>query len=355
MIPNPMLFETLDVFRAISIRSENRNAMPLSDLENISLGFFCGAVDCTLLQATNYWKNAKQQGLPFSLDPRVLYRGYTVNVLQNGFCVMSQFFLAGQLKGLMTGGTDRPLSNTEKIVSGVSAGAISSVVAGPMELVMIQQQVKGGGLVSTASSLLSKGPSTVFRGTSGMMLREGIYAGGFLGFIPVAREQVQKQYPSLSADQARLVATFVAGPICSMCSHPPDTIKTCLQGDIEGGKYKNYGQAIRSVVAERGVRALWVRAAPSLACWPKLIGWLMPRPLPSIRLYRGAIRRLTHRVRMAALVPSRGRRAPHGASSANSAVFCCLTRSTPTSHHSSSRTPSRSRASRQGRRTCEVT
>ena len=105
--------------------------MPLSDLENISLGFFCGFADCTLLQSTNYWKNAQQQGLPFTLNPAVLYRGYTVNVLQNGFCVMSQFFLAGQLKKIMTGGTDRELSNTEKIVSGVSAGAISSIVAGP--------------------------------------------------------------------------------------------------------------------------------------------------------------------------------------------------------------------------------
>ena len=65
--------------------------------------------DTTLLQSTNYWKNAQQQGLPFTLNPAVLYRGYTVNVLQNGFCVMSQFFLAGQLKRVMTGGTDREL------------------------------------------------------------------------------------------------------------------------------------------------------------------------------------------------------------------------------------------------------
>ena len=27
------------------------------------------------LQPTIYWKNAAQQGLPFTADPRVLYRG----------------------------------------------------------------------------------------------------------------------------------------------------------------------------------------------------------------------------------------------------------------------------------------
>ena len=216
--------------------------------------------DCTLLQATNYWKNAKQQGLPFTLDPRVLYRGYVVNTMQNGFCVMSQFFLAGVLKNIMTGGTDRPLGNGEKIASGVGAGVISSIVAGPMELVMIQQQVKGGGLLSTAGDMVSRGPSTIWRGTTAMMAREGFYCGAFLGIIPVVREEVQKQFPDLSADQARLGATFLAGPICSMASHPPDTMKTCLQGDVEGVKFKGYGDTVRTIVKERGLPAMWAGA-----------------------------------------------------------------------------------------------
>ena len=132
----------------------------------------------------------KQQGLPFTLDPRVLYRGYVVNTMQNGFCVMSQFFLAGVLKNIMTGGTDRPLGNGEKIASGVGAGVISSIVAGPMELVMIQQQVKGGGLLRLLATW-SGGPSTIWRGTTAMMAREGFYCGAFLGIIPVVREEVQ--------------------------------------------------------------------------------------------------------------------------------------------------------------------
>ena len=46
----------------------------LSDTENSALGIVCGVTDCTLLQSTNYWKNAQQQGLPFTLNPSVLYR-----------------------------------------------------------------------------------------------------------------------------------------------------------------------------------------------------------------------------------------------------------------------------------------
>merc|ERR1719454_1165735 len=125
---------------------------------------------------------------------------------------------------------------------------------------MIQQQIKGTGLLATAGEVMSMGPGTIWRGTIGMAMREGIYAGGFLGVIPVARETVMKQYPDLSADQARLLGTMIAGPICSMLSHPPDTIKTCLQGDVEMKKFKDYGQTMRTLAAERGVASLWAGA-----------------------------------------------------------------------------------------------
>uniref|UniRef100_A0A7S1RNB3 Mitochondrial carrier protein n=1 Tax=Alexandrium catenella TaxID=2925 RepID=A0A7S1RNB3_ALECA len=229
-------------------------------MENCAIGVLCGVADCTLLQPTNYWKNAKQQGLPFTLDARKLYRGYAINTIQNGLCVMSQFFLAGVLKNAITGGIDRPLGKGETIASAIGAGAISSLFAGPAELVMIQQQVKGGGLFSTAGNLISKGPSTVFRGTIGMMYREGLYAGGFLGFIPVVREEVKKRNPGMSNDQARLAATLLAGPIMSIASHPPDTLKTCLQGDIERSRYTTYRQAAKVLISERGISTLWAGA-----------------------------------------------------------------------------------------------
>ena len=68
---------------------------------------------------------------------------------------------------------------------------------------------------------------------------------------------MQRRYPGMTTDQARLCATFVAGPICSFSSHPPDTLKTVLQGDIERSRYSSYTQAARSIVAERGATALW--------------------------------------------------------------------------------------------------
>lgn len=89
------------------------------------------------------------------------------------------------------------------------------------------------------------------------MAREGIFCGGYLGIMPVVREAIQERYPTMHADQARLCATVVAGPICSFLSHPPDTIKTVLQGDLDGRSYRTYAQATRKIVSERGPAALW--------------------------------------------------------------------------------------------------
>ena len=78
--------------------------MPLTDAENVLIGAICGTADTTLLQSTNYWKNAQQQRLPFTMDPRVLYRGYTANVINNGFCVASQFFFNGVVRTALAHG-----------------------------------------------------------------------------------------------------------------------------------------------------------------------------------------------------------------------------------------------------------
>ena len=71
------------------------------------------------------------------------------------------------------------------------------------------------------------------------------YAGGYLGVMPVARQYVQDNYKdSIGAtpDLARFSAAMMFTPFVSVLSHPPDTIKTCLQGDVEQTTYKGYMQ-----------------------------------------------------------------------------------------------------------------
>ena len=56
-------------------------SLHLSDTQNAVLGAMAGVMEVSCMQSLNYWKNAKQQGLPFTLDPRITYRGYVSNCL----------------------------------------------------------------------------------------------------------------------------------------------------------------------------------------------------------------------------------------------------------------------------------
>ena len=106
-----------------------KQVKPLSDVENIGFGLLCGFTDVALFQPMNYWKNAVQQSLPFTLNPSLLYRGVAANLANNSFCVGAQFWLNGVWRKMITGGVNRDLSNIEKVGGGVFAGAASSVAA----------------------------------------------------------------------------------------------------------------------------------------------------------------------------------------------------------------------------------
>eukprot|EP00965_Chrysotila_dentata_P164418 5429077-Pleurochrysis_carterae.AAC.2 len=77
-------------------------------------------------------KNASQQRLPFTVDPRVLYRGLSMSVLNMSVLSGVQFPITGFASKLVTGGSDRKLTSAEKIAAGFMGGATSGIICAPM-------------------------------------------------------------------------------------------------------------------------------------------------------------------------------------------------------------------------------
>ena len=125
----------------------------LSPTQNTILGCVAGAIEVTSLQSFLYCKNATQQGIPLTLDPRKLYRGYTMSL--TNMCVLTavQFPLTNFVTGLVTGGKPRKLSDGEMLFAGFGGGALSGFLCSPMELVMIQQQRFGTSLLATPAKV----------------------------------------------------------------------------------------------------------------------------------------------------------------------------------------------------------
>ena len=72
----------------------------------------------------------------------------------------------------MLGGERREATPAEYLISGLGAGMSSGIVGGPAELMMIQQQLKGGNMLQRAKEI---GPR-VLRGLFPTAMREGTRA-----------------------------------------------------------------------------------------------------------------------------------------------------------------------------------
>jgi solute carrier family 25 (mitochondrial carnitine/acylcarnitine transporter), member 20/29 len=226
--------------------------------ENAVLGCAAGTIEVTILQPMLYLKNATQQGLPMTLDPRLLYRGLFASVMNMSILTGLQFPLTGLVSGAITGGAERRLTDGEMIGSGFVGGALSGFACGPMELVMIQQQRFGGGILATPPKIMADhgGARALFRSVSMACGREGLFAAGYLGIGPVLSRRLVEDH-GLADGTADVAGAVGAGVIAASLSHPMDTIKTCMQGDLGGARYGGVGATGRTLMAESGVGAFF--------------------------------------------------------------------------------------------------
>ena len=86
--------------------------------ENFIIGLAIGAIDVSTSQWVLYCKNASQQRIPLTFDPKVMYRGYTMSL--TNMCVLSalQVPLTAMVTSVFTGGAIRKLTDAELIGSG---------------------------------------------------------------------------------------------------------------------------------------------------------------------------------------------------------------------------------------------
>jgi len=175
-----------------------------------------------------------------------------MSITNMGVLTGIQFPLANAVVKLVTGGQERRLSDLETISTGFAGGLISGIVCCPMELVMIQQQRFGGSIFSTPGRIASSAgvPTLLSRGLITSCGREGLFTAGYLGLGPVFAEKLSN---SMGGMQAKVIGAILAGLVAGTLSHPMDTIKTCMQGDIERKKFTTVSQTAKTLLNEEGI------------------------------------------------------------------------------------------------------
>lgn len=208
-----------------------------------------------ILQPTLYWKTAKAQRLPFTLDPRLLFRGTGASLLNECQMMGIQFGLTGHFQrniSKLVGHSDkhsflRKFSGHEELLSAAFGGCFAALFASPVELVMIQQQLYGGRLFDVPRRVYQQfgfGKNGIMRALGTTAMRDTIYVCGMLGVTPVAQLYLEHKY-GFDHTSSIISASVVGGVVAALPSHPFDVIKTCMQGDLE---QKEYGSAWKTTV-----------------------------------------------------------------------------------------------------------
>jgi hypothetical protein len=124
-----------------------------------------------------------------------------------------------------------------------------------MELLVVQQQRFGGSIGSTVARV---GLGGIFRGFVPTATREGIWTVGYLSIPPMFRKYlIENHGSSFSENGARLAASIGAALISSIISHPFDTVKTCMQGDLERKTYSTMMKSFGELHRQGGITAFY--------------------------------------------------------------------------------------------------
>jgi len=231
----------------------------LNEQQNATVGMMVGMIEVLVLQPFNYAKNMVQQQRQISMNPTIMYRGVASNCINMGSCTMIQFAVGGKVKNVVSNGSGlHQFSLKEEMGCGIVAGSVSALVGSPLELIMIQQQRKGGAVPTRLGEILQN-PMNITRGLLGTTVREALWTCGYLSIPPVVRRTLMDSYPTTfdTNDKARIPASLLGGLFACYLTQPFDTIKTCMQGDIERNEYGNFFQTTKKIVSESGLSGFY--------------------------------------------------------------------------------------------------
>lgn len=223
----------------------------LDEFQNFKLGLCIAVVESILLQPTVYWKNARIQNKPFTLKPSVIYRGAFAGACNEMQSMSLQFCSTRFFQKIFT--TNHTLTDNQKLYSAFCGGVAVAFLGSPLELVMIQQQIKGGHMFTVAFDIIrTTGIAGLARGLIPTIGRESLYVTGMLGVTPVLHNIFTQKY-DMSHNAASFYASVIGGTIAAFPSHPFDMIKTCMQSDIEKKTYHGVMDTVSSLHSNGGV------------------------------------------------------------------------------------------------------
>ena len=118
---------------------------------------------------------------------------------------------------------------------------------------MIQQQRFGGSTLGTPARIVQEhGAASLGRGTIMTMGREAMFTMSMLGVTPLIQQRLVES-SGWETNTALAAGSLAGALLAGVATHPMDTIKSCMQGDMARAKYNGIAQTGQAIAAEYGV------------------------------------------------------------------------------------------------------
>lgn len=225
--------------------------------ESILSGSLIGAIEVMVNYPLWTIKVQMQNHDPFTLNPKILYRGIVPNALSMIPTTALQVGLDQCFQNYLFQDTST-ISKKNLTLTAFSAGVFSSMVACPTEMIMLKQRQQASSFfIATKGLIKQRSFSSLYSGLLATALREGIFSAFFLVATPVLKANI---IPYYSNDYgASLLAGLGSGVSATLLSQGVDTIKTRQQSAF---KTIGFMQTARDIYAHRGMLGFFKGTIP---------------------------------------------------------------------------------------------
>ena len=122
---------------------------------------------------------------------------------------------------------------------------------------ILGQRRFGGSTLGTPARIVQEyGASSLSRGATMTMGREAMFTMSMLGVTPLIQQKLVES-SGWERNTALAAGSLSGALLAGVITHPMDTIKTCMQGDIEGVTYGSLTQTAKTVYSESGVAGFY--------------------------------------------------------------------------------------------------
>ena len=183
---------------------------------------------------------------------KALYNGVYASLAQVGGKAAVRFTVYDSINNQLKD-KDGYISNSKKLLSGVLAGAIESILwTAPTERIKILQQKNTKQILTTNQIIQKYGFFSLYKGTLSTIIKQSSSVGSRFWLYAILKDNFKDNEGNITSTQTLMIGG-IAGGLSTVINHPIDVIKSNIQAS--GNKKISILECTKNIINQNGYSA----------------------------------------------------------------------------------------------------